>query len=163
LEFTGWENAMDDFMKEAVKEAVSGMRQNHGGPFGAVIVKDNEIIARAHNEVIKNNDPTDHAEMIAIRKAAKKLSRFDLGDCELYSSCEPCPMCFAAIHWAKIKKVYYGCTREDAAKIGFDDNYIYEVIKGETDEKRVSLVQTDRDACLEAFKELERKQDKVQY
>ncbi|WP_265446089.1 nucleoside deaminase [Acetivibrio straminisolvens] len=154
---------MNDFMKEAVKEAVAGMRDNHGGPFGAVIVRNNEIIARAHNEVIKNNDPTDHAEMIAIRKAAKELSRFDLGDCELYSSCEPCPMCFAAIHWAKIKKVYYGCTREDAAKIGFDDNYIYDVIKGEADEKRVSFVQMDRDTCLEAFREWEQKQDKVRY
>ena len=93
-----------------MEEALKGVRENHGGPFGAVIVKNGEIISKAHNEVIKNNDPTDHAEMMAIREASKKLERFDLSDCELYTSCEPCPMCFAAIHWAKIKKVYYGCT-----------------------------------------------------
>lgn len=154
---------MNDYMKAAVDEAMSAVKKNHGGPFGAVIVKDNKIIARAHNQVVKNNDPTDHAEMIAIRSAAKKIGRFDLGDCELYSSCEPCPMCYSAIHWAKISKVYYGCTREDAARIGFDDNYIYDVIKGNTDEKRVDLEQMDRDPCLEPFREWDKKQDKVQY
>jgi guanine deaminase len=150
-------------MKEAVEEALKGVRENHGGPFGAVIVKNGEIISKAHNEVIKNNDPTDHAEMMAIREASKKLERFDLSDCELYTSCEPCPMCFAAIHWAKIKKVYYGCTREDAASIGFDDNYIYDVIKGVAKEKKVVLEQMGRDLGLKAFKQWEIKEDKVQY
>ncbi|NLI57595.1 MAG: nucleoside deaminase [Clostridium sp.] len=154
---------MDKFMKEAVEEALKGVRENHGGPFGAVIVKNGEIISKAHNEVIKNNDPTDHAEMMAIREASKKLERFDLSDCELYTSCEPCPMCFAAIHWAKIKKVYYGCTREDAASIGFDDNYIYDVIKGVAKEKKVVLEQMGRDLGLKAFKQWEIKEDKVQY
>lgn len=154
---------MNKFMKEAVNEALKGVRQNHGGPFGAVIVKDGEIISKAHNEVIKNNDPTDHAEMIAIREASKKLGRFDLSDCELYTSCEPCPMCFAAIYWAKIKKVYYGCTKEDAASIGFDDNYIYDVIKGVTKEKQVVFKQIARDLGIKAFKEWEIKEDKVQY
>ncbi|TYQ14955.1 UNVERIFIED_CONTAM: guanine deaminase [Acetivibrio alkalicellulosi] len=154
---------MNSFMKTAIDEALKGVRAEHGGPFGAVIVKGHSVISKAHNEVLKNNDPTDHAEMIAIREAAKKLGRFDLSDCELYSSCEPCPMCFAAIHWAKIKKVYYGCTREDAASIGFDDNYIYDVIKGNTDEKRVELIQIDRQDSLESFKEWEAKNNKVQY
>jgi guanine deaminase len=154
---------MDKFMKEAVEEALKGVRENHGGPFGAVIVKNGEIISKAHNEVIKNNDPTDHAEMMAIREASKKLERFDLSDCELYTSCEPCPMCFAAIHWAKIKKVYYGCTRKDAASIGFDDNYIYDVIKGVAKEKKVVLEQMGRDLGLKAFKQWKIKEDKVQY
>lgn len=154
---------MNEFLKVAIEEAQAGVEKNHGGPFGAVIVKDNKIIARAHNQVILNNDPTDHAEMVAIREAARKQGRFDLSDCELYTSCEPCPMCFSAIYWARIKKVYYGCTREDAARIGFDDNYIYDVIKGETNDKRVEFEQMGRDFCLEAFKEWEQKTDKIQY
>jgi guanine deaminase len=154
---------MDDFMQEAVKEAAYGVKNNHGGPFGAVIVKDGVIIARAHNEVIKNNDPTDHAEMIVIRSASKKLGRFDLYDCELYTSCEPCPMCFSAIHWAGIPKVYYGCTREDAAVIGFDDNYIYDVIKGKVINEHLELIQKDRNLSLGPFRDWEKKQDKVQY
>jgi len=155
--------SLNEFLKAVIDEARDGVEKNHGGPFGAVIVKDNKIIARAHNQVILNNDPTDHAEMVAIRMAARKLGRFDLSDCELYTSCEPCPMCFSAIYWARIKKVYYGCTREDAARIGFDDNYIYDVIKGETNDKRVEFEQTGRDFCLEAFKEWEQKPDKIQY
>lgn len=153
----------DDFINEAAQEALEGVKKGDGGPFGAVVVKDNRVIARAHNEVIKNNDPTDHAEMIAIRSAAKVLGRFDLSDCELYTSCEPCPMCFSAIHWAKIEKVYYGCTREDAAAIGFDDEYIYDVIKGKADKKRVELQQIDKGMCLKAFEEWKAKEDKVQY
>ncbi|NLL06397.1 MAG: nucleoside deaminase [Clostridiaceae bacterium] len=153
----------DQFMRVASKEAMEGVKKGHGGPFGAVIVKDNNIIAQAHNEVIKNNDPTDHAEMIAIRHAAKELGRFDLSDCELYTSCEPCPMCLSAIHWAKIEKVYFGCTRDDAAEIGFDDKYIYDVIKGTADHQKVHLEQKDRDTCLEAFREWKAKENKVQY
>lgn len=154
---------MDKYMKDAVKEAAFGVENNHGGPFGAVIVKDGKIISRAHNEVIKNNDPTDHAEMLAIRAAAKELGRFDLSDCEIYTTCEPCPMCFSAIHWSRIRRVYYGCTREDAAKIGFDDNYIYEVIKGLASDKQVELIQVNREKGLELFEKWENKQDKVRY
>lgn len=154
---------MDQYMKTAAQEAVEGVKKGHGGPFGAVIVKDNKIIAQAHNEVIKNNDPTDHAEMIVIRDAAKKLGRFDLSDCELYTSCEPCPMCLSAIHWAKIEKVYFGCTRDDAAEIGFDDKYIYDVIKGTAEHKKVNLEQKDRKICLKAFSEWKAKENKVQY
>ena len=154
---------MNDFMKIAILEAFDGLKNNHGGPFGAVIVKDNEIIASSHNEVLKNNDCTDHAEMIVIREASKILGNFDLSDCEIYSSCEPCPMCFAAIHWAKIKKLYYGCTRVDAGKIGFDDEYIYEVIKGAKVNKKVDVINIDRDSCLELFKEWKKNPHRKQY
>ncbi len=154
---------MNEFMKIAVEEASQGMKNNDGGPFGAVIVKDGEIIARAHNEVIGTNDPTAHAEVNAIRKATRALGRFDLSDCEIYSSCEPCPMCFAAIHWAKIKKLYYGCTREDAANIDFDDQYIYDVIKGTAKELQLEVLQVDRTESLEPFEEWKFKMDRVQY
>jgi len=150
-------------MKKAIEEAFCGLEKNDGGPFGAVIVRNGEIIATGHNEVIKTNDPTVHAEMVAIKKASAKLNRFDLSDCEIYSSCEPCPMCFSAIHWAKIKNLYYGCTREDAAKIGFDDKFIYDVIKGCAKKKQVEINQIDRKECLKPVAEWEQKKDKVQY
>src|SRR3989338_5861362 len=115
---------MNKFMELAVKEAFKALKQNTGGPFGAIIIRNGKIIAKGHNKVIKTNDPTAHAEIVAIRKASARLKRFDLSDCVIYSSCEPCPMCFAAIHWAKMKKLYYGCTKKDAANLGFDDKFI---------------------------------------
>ena len=154
---------MNKFMEEAVKEAYKAIREGEGGPFGAVIVKDGKIIARAHNEVIKTNDPTMHAEVNAIRKATKKLGRFDLSDCEIYSTCEPCPMCFAAIHWAKMKNLYFGASRFDAAAIDFDDQYIYDVINKKADVEQVVTEVIDAKECLEPFKEWQKKQDKVQY
>ena len=154
---------MNEFMKIAIEEALNGMNSNEGGPFGAVIVRNGEIISRAHNEVVKTNDPTAHAEVTAIRKASSTLGRFDLSDCEIYSSCEPCPMCFAAIHWAKIKKLYYGSTREDAANIDFDDQYIYDVINGTATELQVEVLQIDREESLEPFIEWKTKMDRVQY
>jgi guanine deaminase len=154
---------MNKFMEEAVKEAYKAIRKGEGGPFGAVIVKDGEIIARAHNEVIKTNDPTMHAEVNAIRKATKKLGRFDLSDCEIYSTCEPCPMCFAAIHWAKMKNLYFGASRFDAAAIDFDDQYIYDVINKKADVEQVVTKVIDAEECLEPFKEWQKKLDKVQY
>lgn len=150
-------------MELAIKEALDGMKNNDGGPFGAVIVRNGEIISFAHNEVIKTNDPTAHAEVTALRKASSKLSRFDLSDCEIYSSCEPCPMCFAAIHWAKIKKLYYGSTREDAANIDFDDQYIYDVIKGTAKELQVEIQQIHREESLEPFRKWKLKIDKTKY
>jgi guanine deaminase len=154
---------MNKFMKIAIDEALDGMKNNDGGPFGAVIVKDGVIISSAHNEVIKTNDPTAHAEVTVLRKASKILGRFDLSDCEIYSSCEPCPMCFAAIHWAKIKKLYYGSTRQDAANIDFDDQYIYDVINGTATELQVEVVQVDRQESLEPFEKWQVKMDRVQY
>lgn len=150
-------------MEEAIKEAFSGLRQNHGGPFGAVIVQNDKIIARGHNEVISTSDPTAHAEILAIRRASELLQRFDLSDCVIYSTCEPCPMCFSAIHWAKMKKMFYGCTRKDAASIGFDDDFIYDVLKGTNQNKQVDQIQTSRDSCLAPMEEWKNKSDKTPY
>lgn len=150
-------------MKIAIEEALNGLKKNDGGPFGVVIVRDRKIIAKGHNQVIKTNDPTAHAEIVAIRKVSAKLKKFDLSNCEIYSSCEPCPMCFSAIHWAKMKKLYYGCTKEDAAKIGFDDKFIYDVIKCISKKKQVKIKQIDRKECLKPFKGWELKEDKTQY
>ena len=148
-------------MKVANEEAFHGMKNNEGGPFGAVIIKDGVILTQGHNEVLKTNDPTAHAEVVAIRKAAALLERFDLSDCEIYASCEPCPMCLSAIYWSRIKKVYFGCTKKDAAAIGFDDNAIYEFIKEPTD--ALELVPVDREECLKSFEHWLEKIDKVGY
>jgi len=154
---------MNKFMEIAIKEAFNGLKKNDGGPFGAVIVRNSKIVAKGHNEVIKTNDPSAHAEIVAIRKASAKLKRYDLHDCEIYSSCEPCPMCFSAIHWAKMKKLYYGCTKKDVAEIGFDDKFIYDVIKGIAKKKQVKVKQIDRKKCLKPLEEWKLKEDKVQY
>lgn len=150
-------------MQLAIEEAKKGIQKKEGGPFGAVIVKDGKVISKAHNMVIKTNDPTNHAEMIAIKKACKKLGRFDLSDCEIYSSAESCPMCFSAIHWAKIKKAYYGCTRKDADKIGFDDKFIYDVLSGKAKKEQVKIKWLDRKDALVPFKIWEEKKDKTNY
>lgn len=119
------------FMQAAIEEAMAGVKKGDGGPFGAIVVRENKIIARAHNLVLKSNDPTAHAEITAIRKAARKLKTYDLGECLMFSTSEPCPMCLAAIHWARIKAVYYGSGREAAAAVGFDDDLLYRMFKGE--------------------------------
>jgi guanine deaminase len=152
-----------NFMQIACAEARLGVKNGHGGPFGAVIVKNGKIISRAHNEVIKTNDPTAHAEVNAIRIASKKLGRFDLSDCEIYATCEPCPMCLSAIYWAKIKTLYFGCTKNDAAAIGFDDKYIFDVIKEKIKKPRTGKIQTERDMCLEVFIMWSRIPDKIKY
>ncbi len=154
---------MKDFMLEAIKEAKKGLRKNQGGPFGAVIVKNGKIIARGHNMVLSTNDPTAHAEVTAIRRAAKKLKRFDLSDCELYTSCEPCPMCLAATEWAKIKTLYYGCTRNDAAKIGFDDKKIYGDIRTAPKSKHIKEIQIHKDEEFAPLIEWAKKKNKKQY
>ena len=152
-----------DFMLQAVKEAFFGIRHNHGGPFGAIIVRNGKIIASAHNTVIKTNDPTAHAEVNAVRKAAKKLKRFDLSDCVIYTNCEPCPMCLAAIEWARIKKVYYSQTRIEAEKIGFSDKAIYADIARAPNTKDTKLTQTTSKESKVAFIEWAKKKDKVRY
>ena len=159
----GWIN-MNAHMKIAAEEAALGAQSNAGGPFGAVISLNGNIITQGHNEVLKTNDPTAHAEMVVIRRAALALGRFDLSDCELHTSCEPCPMCLSAIYWSRISKVYYGCTKEDAADIGFDDNAIYEYIKHpEEHQEELRLIPLDREECLQNFKDWQEKSDKTMY
>ncbi len=148
---------MNEYMNMAMNQAKFGMESKEGGPFGAVIVdKEGTVISIANNQVIKNNDPTAHAEVQAIREACKKLGTFDLTDCILYTSCEPCPMCLSAIIWANIKEVYYACTRKDAGEIGFRDDAIYEYL--ETNNKNLlDEKQIDRNECLKLFKEYQDK------
>jgi len=140
---------MNKWMKIAYDEAKDGMFLDEGGPFGAVIVKDDKIIASSHNEVLKTKDPTAHAEINAIRKACKELDRFDLSDCVLYTTCKPCPMCLGAIFWARIKTVYYGANEHDAESGGFDDKEFYEMIKG--DKSNLDMQQIDQDKNAELF------------
>ena len=151
------------FMKNAVEEAEKGVVSNNGGPFGAVIVKDDKIIASAHNEVLKTKDPTAHAEILAIRKASKVLGSFDFSGCSIYSTCEPCPMCLSAILWAKISRLYYGCTSKDAARIGFRDEHIYKHIKGLKKTKHLMIEQMQKEVCCEVFNTWENKKDKSIY
>ena len=143
---------MNKFMQKAKNNAQEGISKKEGGPFGAIIVdKEGNIISNGNNKVIKNTDPTAHAEIIAIREACKKLKTYDLSEYILYTSCEPCPMCLSAIIWANIKQVYYGCTKKDAGEIGFRDDMIYEYLKGKNKEL-IKLEELDREACLEVFK-----------
>ena len=142
---------MNKFMEIANENAKKGIENKEGGPFGAVIVdKEGNIIANGNNKVLKNNDPTAHAEIVAIREACKKLGTYDLSNYILYTSCEPCPMCLSAIIWANIKTVYYGCTKEDAGGIGFRDDTIYKFLKGEN-KNLIRLKNIDRKFCLETF------------
>lgn len=142
---------MNKYMKIAKENAEKGIEKKEGGPFGAVIIdKDGKIIANGNNKVIKDNDPTAHAEITAIREACKKLNTYDLSDYILYTSCEPCPMCLSAIIWSNIKEVYYGCTKEDAGNIGFRDDAIYKYLKGE-DYNLIDLKKIDRDECIKVF------------
>lgn len=143
---------MNEFMKIANKNAEEGIKNNEGGPFGALIVDSlGKIISTGRNNVLETKDPTAHAEIEAIREACKKLNTYDLSGYTLYTTCEPCPMCLSAIIWANIKNVYYGCTRKDAAEIGFRDDMIYEYLKGNNSEI-VFLKELDRDECLKNFK-----------
>lgn len=151
------------FMREAIKEAEAGMRGGRGGPFGCVIVHRGEVIARGNNRVTSMNDPTAHAEITAIREACAKLRRYSLEDCELYTSCEPCPMCLAAVYWARIPTLYYGNTRSDAAAIGFDDNFIYEQIPLPPEKRALSMRPLLRDEAQQNFREWQAKTDKVKY
>ena len=148
---------MNEFMAIALEEAMEGIENDDGGPFGAVIVQDGVVISRAHNEVLRRNDPTAHAEILAIREASAILGRSDLSDCEIYSTSEPCPRCFAAIFWARIRRLVYGTTREDVAGIGFDDSLIYQVIRGEAEMEQMELVSLDREGCREVLEEWRRR------
>ena len=149
-------------MLEAIRVANENI-ENQGGPFGAVIVKDGEIIAASGNSVTIDNDPTAHAEVNTIRKACKRLGTFNLEGCEIYSSCEPCPMCLSAIYWAHIDKLYYATTKDDAASIGFDDSFIYHELTLKPEDRRVHAEQHDREVALEPFNIWRNKTDKTEY
>ena len=153
---------MNKFMRMAVKEAEKGIDHGHGGPFGAVIVKDGVVVGKGHNQVVKNNDPTCHGEMMAIHKACKKLGTFDLRGCEIYTTGEPCPMCLAAILWANIDKVYYGCNIYDTEKIGFRDSAFYE-FQNDVEKKKEFITELDRNACLKLYEKYTNIKDKTHY
>lgn len=152
-----------DFMKQAIKLSLDNMRKGAGGPFGAVIVKNGQVIGTGWNKVTSTNDPTAHAEVVAIREACQKLSTFDLSGAEIYTSCEPCPMCLAAIYWARVDKIYYANTRQDAADIDFDDDFLYQEIPKDVKDRKVPMVQCCHEEALTVFKEWKDKQDKVAY
>ena len=158
---------MNEYMKVAKELSYKNIKTNAGGPFGACVVKNNKIIGYGSNHVLKNNDPTAHAEIIAIREACKNINSYDLSGCELYTSCYPCPMCLSAIIWSNIKKVYYGNTKEDAALIGFRDDYIYNYIKNLTNENQdnsiLNLESMDREETIKVFEEYLKKEDKTIY
>ena len=152
----------NEFMKRAIELSIKSVT-NGGGPFGSVIVKGDKIIAEGSNKVTSNNDPTAHGEIVAIREACKKLNNFSLNGCELYSTCEPCPMCLSAIYWARIDKIYYANTREDARKIDFDDSLIYTELQKNIDKRKIPMIQMMRNEALKAFEMWDKKKDKVKY
>jgi len=152
----------EKYMRLAIEKSLDSI-DNGGGPFGSVIVKDGEVIAAASNSVTIDNDPTAHAEVNAIRMACRKLGTFDLSGCEIYASCEPCPMCLAAIYWARIGRLYYANTKADADKIGFSDNFIYEEFEKPEAERKIKTTAMLRDESIRAFKKWEEKTDKTEY
>jgi guanine deaminase len=141
----------NEFMLEAIRLAADGMKRGDGGPFGAVVVKDGEIVGRGWNKVTSTNDPTAHAEVTAIRDACSNLSSFQLDGCEIYTTCEPCPMCLGAIYWARPEKIYYACTHKDAANAGFDDSFIYKELELELDKRKIPGLQLLREKGLDLF------------
>jgi tRNA(Arg) A34 adenosine deaminase TadA len=151
------------FMRRAIELAIEGMKNNAGGPFGCVVVKDGEILSEGYNSVTSKNDPTAHAEVVAIRKACEKLETFQLNECTVYTSCEPCPMCLGAIYWARPAKVYYGCSREDAAAIEFDDQFIYDELDLSIGERKIPFDQLMRDEARMAFDQWAEKEDRTEY
>ena len=150
------------FMLKAIDLSIKSA-ETIGGPFGCVIVKDNKIISEGSNKVTSTNDPTAHGEIVAIREACLKLSTFNLSGCELYSTCEPCPMCLSAIYWSHIDRVFYANTRDDARNIDFDDNFIYSEINKKIEDRKIQMIQMHRDEALKAFKIWDKKTDKIKY
>ena len=150
------------FMQRAIELSMESINSG-GGPFGSVIVKDEKIISEGMNRVTVDNDPTSHGEIVAIRNACKKLNTFNLSNCSLYSSCEPCPMCMSAIYWSRIGNVYYANTRDDAKKINFDDSLIYSEIPKKNEDKKIPIKQMMRNEALKAFDIWDKKTDKIEY
>lgn len=153
----------EKFMQEAILLSGQSIYKNEGGPFGCVIVKGNEIVGRGYNKVTSHNDPTAHAEVVAIRDACKNLNSFQLQDCEIYTSCEPCPMCLGAIYWARPKIVYFANNRQDAADIGFDDSMIYEEMKSPIEERKIPIKNLGREEAIKIFEAWKNKPDKTEY
>ncbi|HMJ45991.1 MAG TPA: nucleoside deaminase [Ferruginibacter sp.] len=153
----------EKFMQEAIGLSRKGLLENEGGPFGCIVVKGDTIIGRGNNKVTSTNDPTAHAEVVAIRDACKNLNTFQLDDCEIYTSCEPCPMCLGAIYWARPKVIYYANHRLDAASIGFDDSMIYDEMAVKNEERKIPIVSVGREEALKVFMEWQSKIDKISY
>ncbi|QEC69040.1 nucleoside deaminase [Panacibacter ginsenosidivorans] len=153
----------EQFMQQAINIGLEGMRNNVGGPFGCVIVKDNKIIGKGCNSVIASNDPTAHAEVVAIREACKTLGSFQLEDCEVYTTCEPCPMCMGALYWARPKKIYYANSKADAAAIGFDDSFIYEEFGLPINERKMSMEYLHHAEAIKMFEEWKKMNNKTLY
>ena len=152
----------NQFMKRAIELSIESVNKG-GGPFGCVIVKDEKIVSEGSNKVTSTNDPTAHGEIVAIREACKKINNFSLNGCELYSTCEPCPMCLSAIYWSRIDKIYYANTRKDAQKIDFDDSLIYSEFQKNIDKRKIPMIQMMRNEALKAFELWDKKTDKVKY
>ncbi len=153
------------FMQRAIEISLQKMTKNIGGPFGAVIVRNNEIISEGWNQVTSKNDPTAHAEIVAIRKACQKLNNFDLSGCTIYTSCEPCPMCLSAIYWAGLKEIYYVNTRFEANEIGFDDQFIYDELEKKIEDRKIKMIQLKdlKKEALDVFYKWHEKEDKILY
>lgn len=151
------------FMRKAVELSIENVRSGRGGPFASLVVRDDRIIGEGTNLVTSSNDPTAHAEVVAIRRACASLGHFELTGCEIYATCEPCPMCLGAIYWARPARIYYGCTAQDAAGIGFDDSFIYEELRLPPHGRRIPLVPLLRDEALAAFRAWNEKADKKRY
>ena len=150
-------------MQEAIEQAIENVRTGRGGPFGALVVKDGEVVARGANLVTASNDPTAHAEVVAIRKACRSLGSFQLDDCDLYTSCEPCPMCLGAIYWARLRRVFYGGTHEDAAAAGFDDHFIYDELAKPPGERYIEMIPLLRDEAQRAFDAWNKQEGRIEY
>ncbi|MCG2746370.1 MAG: nucleoside deaminase [Desulfobulbaceae bacterium] len=152
-----------NFMHEAIRLSLEKSLQGEGGPFGAVIVRDGKIISRGWNQVLKNNDPTCHAEMVAIRKACHKLKDYSLAGCSIYVNCEPCPMCLSALYWAGIDKIYFAAGRKDAADLGFVDDFLYQELLRQPDDRKIPIKQAMRTEALAVFKQWAKLDDKIIY
>jgi tRNA(Arg) A34 adenosine deaminase TadA len=152
-----------EFMRAAIRLSLEKMRRNDGGPFGAVVVRHGKIVGRGWNRVTSTNDPTAHAEIMAIREACRRLKTFRLDDCELYASCEPCPMCLAAVYWARMGKIFFAGTRRDAAAVGFDDDLIKREVSRPVSRRKIPMKQLQRKDALKVFAEWKRKPDKIRY
>jgi guanine deaminase len=157
------ENKHHEWMEEAIALSRRNIRNNKGGPFGAIIVHQNRILSRGTNLVTSSKDPTAHAEIVAIRKACRLKKSFSLEGCDIYTSCEPCPMCLSAIYWARVRRIYYANSRSDAARIGFDDKFIYDEISRPLPKRKIASVQLMRREALSAFQEWMKKENRIRY